>query len=436
MQNKNLTRPIIISCFFAGCLEMYDFVIFGFLAPIIRANYLSFLDEFNGLVIAYLLFAVGFICRPIGSLIFGHIGDKYGRKQALVISMSMMGIASLALGILPKYEDIGILACYLIALIRIVQGISVGGEYSGAAIYAIEHSNKANIGVVGSTVLAGTTLGVLLATFVSNILDKPGVPEYAWRFAFLLGFGLSIIGYFIRVRLSESPLFSKEKTQIQERPLIYGIRRFKKQFIAAILLSGANNANYYFSLVFIPNYFKTYMDSSVKFNNWMLACFMLLLEPTCGWLSDKWGRNKALITIYLLLACYNLFYLSLLISTSGSVVGLGFVLLGAVLLSASVATVNIFVLEIFPVECRYSCGALSYSIGAAIFGGTTPLVCSLIMEYVGNSPVYFGSYIAIISLLGALGGLLVLKESSRKTSIFMQQHQLEIKKPQHLLLNH
>ena len=406
------------------------------MAPIIRANYLSFLDEFNGLVIAYLLFAVGFICRPIGSLIFGHIGDKYGRKQALVISMSMMGIASLALGILPKYEDIGILACYLIALIRIVQGISVGGEYSGAAIYAIEHSNKANIGVVGSTVLAGTTLGVLLATFVSNILDKPGVPEYAWRFAFLLGFGLSIIGYFIRVRLSESPLFSKEKTQIQERPLIYGIRRFKKQFIAAILLSGANNANYYFSLVFIPNYFKTYMDSSVKFNNWMLACFMLLLEPTCGWLSDKWGRNKALITIYLLLACYNLFYLSLLISTSGSVVGLGFVLLGAVLLSASVATVNIFVLEIFPVECRYSCGALSYSIGAAIFGGTTPLVCSLIMEYVGNSPVYFGSYIAIISLLGALGGLLVLQESSRKTSIFIQQHQLEIKKPQHLLLNH
>ena len=87
-------------------------------------------------------------------------------------------------------------------------------------------------------------------------------------------------------------------------------------------------------------------------------------------------------------------------------------------------------------ECRYSCGALSYSIGAAIFGGTTPLVCSLIMEYVGNSPVYFGSYIAIISLLGALGGLLVLQESSRKTSIFIQQHQLEIKKPQHLLLNH
>lgn len=426
---------MLVSCFFAGCLEMYDFVIFGLLAPIIRANYLSFLDEFNGLVIAYLLFAVGFICRPIGSLIFGHIGDRHGRKKALVISMSMMGVSSLALGLLPKYEDIGILACYLIALIRIIQGISVGGEYSGAAIYAIEHSNKTNIGAVGSMVLSGTTLGVLIATFISNVIDIYNLPDYAWRFAFLLGFGLSVIGYFIRVRLSESPLFSTKKMHLQERPLFYGIKRFKKQFIAAILLSGANNANYYFSLVFIPNYFKTYVDSSAEFNNWMLACFMLLLEPTCGWLSDKWGRNRALIAIYLLLGCYNLFYLSLLISTSGSVFGVGLVILGAILLSASVATVNIFVLEIFPVECRYSCGALSYSIGAAVFGGTTPLVCSLIIDHIGNKPIYFSSYMAAISLLGVLGGLIVLKLSSSKESIFSLQNQPKIKQNQALLLN-
>ena len=410
MNKKRLTQPVIISCFFAGCLEMYDFVIFGFLAPVINENYLSFLDETTGIIIAYLLFAVGFICRPLGAMIFGHIGDKYGRKKALVISMSLMGSASLAMCLLPKYDDIGIMACYAIAVIRIIQGISVGGEYSGAAIYAIEHTKKANIGAIGSTVLAGTTLGVLLATFISNVLENSNLPDYSWRFAFLLGFGLAIIGYFIRRNLAESPLFSRENMRLKEKPLLHGLKFYKKEFLAAILLSGANNANYYFALVFIPNYFKTEVDVGIEFNNWMLAFFMLALEPTFGWLSDKWSRNKILIGVCLILSVYNLLFLDLLLINAGSIVGIGLIVISAILLSIIVSTVNVFVLEIFPVKCRYSCGALSYSIGAAIFGGTTPLVCSLIMEYFGNTPAYFGLYISFLSILGAIGGVFVLKK--------------------------
>ena len=413
MQSIKMTNPVMVSCFFAGCLEMYDFVIFGFLASVIHINYLSFLDESTGLIIAYLLFAVGFVCRPIGAIIFGHIGDKYGRKRALVISISLMGTASLTLSLLPKYSDIGVIACYLIALIRIIQGISVGGEYNGAAIYAIEHTNKDNIGLVGSTVLAGSTLGVLLAILINKILENPNLPEYSWRFAFLLGFGLSIIGYFIRKKLAESPLFAKDNIKQKEKPLIYGLKKYKKEFLAAILLSGANNVNYYFALVFIPNYFKTQVYDGKEFNNLMLIFFMLLLVPAFGWLSDKWDRNKILIIICLIFSVYNLFFLDLLIYTSGSIVRISLMILTAILLSITVASVNIFVLEIFPVKCRYSCGALSYSIGAAIFGGTTPLICSLIMKHLGNQPIYFGSYIALISFFGAIGGLLVLKNSKK-----------------------
>lgn len=417
MNNSKLTKSVIFSCFFAGCLEMYDFVIFGFLAPVIYKNYLSFLDETTGLIITYIFFAVGFICRPIGAIIFGYIGDKYGRKKALVLSVSLMGSASLCLSLLPKYDEIGIAACYLIALIRIVQGISVGGEYSGAAIYAIEHTDKSNMGVVGSTVLAGTTLGVLLATIISNILQDPQLPDYSWRFAFLLGSGLAMIGYFIRKKLGESPLFSLEKAREEKIPLFYGLKKFKRQFIAAILLSGANNANYYFGLVFIPSYFKTEGASSIDFNNWWLACFMLFLEPTFGWLSDKWSRNKIIIGVFSCLTIYNLFFLDLLINYSTSIIGIISIILSAILLSTSVSTVNIFVLQIFPAKCRYSCGALSYSIGAAIFGGTTPLVCSWITEHVGNKPIYFGIYIALISLFGALAGLFVLKSKSTESII-------------------
>lgn len=409
MKSIKLTKSVIISCFFAGCLEMYDFVIFAFLAPIISINYLSFLDETTGLIITYLLFAVGFLCRPLGAVIFGHIGDKYGRQKALVASMSMMGIASLGLAILPSYSQIGVTSCYLIALIRIVQGISVGGEYSGAAIYAIEHTNKKNIGLIGSTVLSGTTLGVLLATFVSNLLKNEALPEYSWRFAFLLGFGLTIIGYFIRRKLSESPLFDQVNISKIKTPLLYGLVKYKHKFIAAILLSGANNANYYFALVFVPNYFKTHFDSNISFSNWALACFMLLLEPIFGWLSDGWKRNNILIIVCGLLFIYNIFFLDILILLSGSYYYIIFIIISALLLSTLVSSVNIFVLEIFPVKCRYSCGALSYSLGAAIFGGTTPFVCSIITEYIGDSPIYFGIYISLISLLGMIGGIAVLK---------------------------
>lgn len=339
-QTIKITNPVMISCFFAGCLEMYDFVIFGFLASVIHENYLSFLDKGTGLIIAYLLFAVGFLCRPIGAIIFGHIGDKYGRKRALVISISLMGTASLTLSLLPKYDDIGVVACYLIAVMRIIQGISVGGEYNGAAIYAIEHTNKNNMGLVGSTVLAGSTLGLLLATFINKILENPSLPDYSWRFAFLLGFGLSILGYFIRKKLTESPLFSKENIKLKEVPLIYGLKKYKRQFLASILLSGANNANYYFALVFIPNYFKNKVSDGVEFNNLMLVFVMLLLVPFFGWLSDKWSRNKILIIICLIFSVYNLFILDLLIYASGSIFGIGLIVLTAILLSITVGPVE------------------------------------------------------------------------------------------------
>lgn len=416
--NIKLTKSVIFSCFFAGCLEMYDFVIFGFLAPIINKNYLSFLDEKTGIVITYLLFAVGFICRPIGAIIFGYIGDRYGRKKALITSVSLMGIASISMSLLPPYAEIGIISCYLIALIRIIQGISVGGEYSGAAIYAMEHTNKANIGVIGSTVLTGTNLGVLMATLVSNLLDNPNLPEYSWRFAFLLGFGLTIIGYFIRQRLGESPLFAQEK-QIHTTtiPLLYGLRKFKKEFLAGVLLSGSNNANYYFALVFIPSYLKSGVEKGVEFNNLYLGFFIMFLEPTFGWLSDKLGRGKILIWVCTALAVYNIFFLDLLINYSSTSFAILFIMLSAILISMSVSTVNISVIEIFPVNCRYSCGALSYSIGAALFGGTTPLICSLITKHIGNKPIYFGMYVSLISIFGAIAAYLLLHSKKQKKEI-------------------
>ncbi len=407
MRENKLTKSVIASCFLAGCLEMYDFIIFGFLAPVIHKNYLSFLDAKTSLVITYALFAVGFLFRPIGSIIFGYIGDVYGRKPSLVLSVTLMGMASLGMFLLPSYELIGISSCYIIALIRILQGISVGGEYNGAAIYAIEHINKKNIGLVGATVTAGSTLGVLLATFISNALQNPALPSYSWRFAFLIGFGLSIIGYIIRNKLKESPVFQEIAAQKNEIPIIEGIKSHKTEFLAAILASGANNASFYFILIFVPNFLKSKLPFSVDWIGLLMTSIMFVLIPLAGWLSDKIGRTKLVMGACLGMAVYNLVFLKLILLAGGTGYVTMYAIICASMVSLLVGTVNVFVLEIFPARYRFSCASLSYSLGAAIFGGTTPMVLSLIGEYFDNEPLYLGSYVSLISVFGALGGVLI-----------------------------
>ena len=207
MISNTIPRPVIISCFLAGLTEMFDFVTFGLLASIIHEKYLSNLSDSNSLIVTYDLFSIGFIFRPIGALIFGYIGDRHGRKNALASSVTIMGIASLTMCIMPSYEAIGISSCYMIAAARILQGISLGGEFQGGLVYIIEHSGKNKAGFAGSFVVGGCLSGILLATLVSNIVQLSFMPKYAWRFAFLLGFLFSLVGFFIRKKLQETPAF-------------------------------------------------------------------------------------------------------------------------------------------------------------------------------------------------------------------------------------
>lgn len=254
MKNKTKNKQILASCFLAGCLETYDFTIFGLLASVIHKNYFSFMDSSDSLIIAYALFAVGFVCRPIGALIFGYIGDTYGRKVALVTSVSMMGTASLSMCLMPSYESIGVASCYLIALARIMQGISLGGEFVGGIIYAIEHFSKKSSGFVGSSVLTGCSSGILLATLVTIGVKSNVAPEYSWRFAFLLGFGLSIIGFFIRQKLTETPEFERVRNKRTKIPLLEGLKRYKLESVSTVLAGAITGSNLYFVVVFLPSY--------------------------------------------------------------------------------------------------------------------------------------------------------------------------------------
>jgi len=416
MTNKhNLSKPIIFSCFLAGCLEIYDFTIFGFLAPVLHKNYLSFMDAGTATIVTYALFAVGFVFRPLGSILFGYIGDKYGRKTALVISVSLMGTASLGMFMLPSYELLGIGACYLIALIRIIQGISVGGEYSGAIIYAVEHFEKRNSGLVGSVVVAGCLCGVLLATLVSNVIKLPSMPDYSWRFAFLLGFLLSLIGYFIRKKLKETPEFLSLGRRAEGVPLFKGLKHYKAEAMATILLAATNGVNLYYVVVYLPGYLNKTTGLDLWFLPIITTSILALFAPLFGWISDKVSRVKVVTFGVGAVAIYS-FIMLFLIETYSTITGICLIfIIHAIIYSIQSGTMNTLVVELFPAQYRFSCSAFCYSIGMGVIGGTSPMIAASIANKFNNVTLILSCYISGIACLGfiAIWGVIFKKNASK-----------------------
>ena len=409
MEKNNLTKKIILSCFLSSFLEIYDFAIFGFLTKTIYSNYLSFLNRETALIATYAFFAIGFLFRPLGSIIFGYIGDVYGRKIALVTSVSIMGIASLTMFILPSYASIGIISCYIIILVRIIQGISVGGEFTGAIIYAVEHSNKYKAGVVAGIISAGGACGVLLANLVSNIVQNPMLPDYSWRFAFLLGFGLSMIGYFIRKNLSETPVFQNIIVNKTKIPLIEGIKLFKIECFATIWASAANGVIFYFGTIYLVKLLEQniYLENTQNISV-IFAIIVAICVPIFGMISDKINRNNFLIYSSFIMGLYILIILNIILNIQSIYTLIAIIFVYGIIASMIIGTINIFVIEIFPVKYRYSCCSLFYSLGMGFIGGTVPMVSSYIITNYGYS--YLSIYISSVCFMACFSVYLVKKK--------------------------
>ncbi|NRB11469.1 MAG: MFS transporter [Rickettsiaceae bacterium] len=417
---KKLTKSIVFSCFLASCLEIYDFVIFGFMSKVIHVNYLTFLDQEKAILISYVFLAVGFIFRPLGSLVFGYIGDVFGRKKSLILSVSMMGFASITMFLLPSYSMIGILGCYIIVFIRIVQGISVGGEFTGAIIFAVEHNKKKNAGLVTGIVSAGGACGVLLASFVTTILQSPSMPDYSWRYAFLLGFGLSIIGYFIRKKISDTPVFIITQKS-KSIPLLEGLKKFKIESFATLCLAAANGVTFYFGAVYLVKFIsQVRVNDNVSFIPILVSSTMAFSLPFFGKISDIFGRKKILLISTLLMSTYSFISLELMVYASSTFqVGL-YAFLYTLIAATMIGSINVLAVEMFPPEYRMSCSSLFYSLGMGFIGGTVPMVSSLIVEYLGENPKYLGGYISIVCLMAFIGVLLVkIKHNKREKKSIM-----------------
>jgi MFS transporter, MHS family, proline/betaine transporter len=421
---KKSQKKVIICCFLAGMNEMYDFVIFGLLASIIHKQYLSFANDSNSLFITYALFSVGFAFRPIGAIVFGYIGDVHGRKLSLVTSVTMMGMASLTMCLMPTYESIGIVSCYMIAIARITQGFSVGGEMTGGVVYAIEHFDKKKSGFAGSFVIGGCLSGILLATIVANIIQLPSMPKYAWRFAFLLGFLLSLVGFFIRQKLTESPEFASIKSK-SKLPLLDGLKECKLESITSVLIGASCGTNIYFAVVFIPVYLKTLIGENLSYLSIITTLVMAVMSPFFGWVSDHTHRGVLIMAGAVLSSIYALMMLPLIMANQSTIAICLVIALHSFIYSIQDGTICVFSAEIFPVKYRYSCAAFCQSVGIGIIGGASPMISTLIAENFSDPNFVLGLYVSAVTLIAGIAvGLTVNKR--RKESILTLVNAVEL----------
>lgn len=402
-------RKLIFLASLGGALEFYDFVIFGFLAKVISQLFFPQYDPIAALLSTFALFAVGYLIRPLGGILFGHFGDKYGRKKMFVLSVFLMGIPTLLIGLLPSYHQIGILAPILLILLRLLQGLSVGGEVPGAIVYIAETAPKQHRGLACGFIFFGINMGLLLGSIISaglaSLLTEQQFFSWGWRIAFLTGGALCLVSYFLRKQLTETSFFTKQLTR-PTFPLKIVLTQYKLLVVKGIAITWIGAAAVSLFFLYMPTYFSIQLHMPLKnallFNTINIAIFAVNVVLMC-YLSDKIGRKKVMLTgtLFFIIGSYPLFLLfqtghSYLITSAGIV--------AALFISSITGSFACMLAELFPTVIRYSGFAVSYNIGLAIFGGLTPLIATSLIKLTSDNsaPSYYLIFSAIVALLALL----------------------------------
>jgi MFS transporter, MHS family, shikimate and dehydroshikimate transport protein len=375
-------------------IEWYDFLIYGTAAALVfNSQFFPNVDPRIGTLAALGAFSVGFIARPIGGAIFGHFGDRYGRKSMLMLTMICMGLSTALIGILPNYAQIGIAAPILLVLLRVVQGIALGGEWGGASLMVLEHAPAQRRGLFGSLVQVGFPVGLVSASAVFSLvalLPEADFKAWGWRIPFLISVALIAVGLFVRARLPETPVFEaiKARGQIARTPLIEMILKDPKNFLVATGLKLSEVSWVYMLTIFVVVYATTQLGlpKSLMLNAIVIAALLELVSiPLFGHLSDLYGRRVLYFAgvAFTVLFAFPLFWLldmktpEIVILTV--VIALNF---GHGLMFAPEST---YFPELFGPSVRYSGASLGFQVAAAIGGGFAPIIATALAAYTGGT---------------------------------------------------
>jgi MHS family proline/betaine transporter-like MFS transporter len=426
MQNQTIAaklspserRRAITAASVGQFFELYDFSIYGFFAPEIGRAFFPAADPLTSLVAAFATYGVGFVMRPVGAIVVGAYGDRAGRKAALVFTVGLMGLATGLVAFLPSYNQIGIWAPILLLILRLAQGFSTGGEWGGAAAFLVEHAPVGKRGFIGSfhqvATQIGNFTGFILAALLAFIFPTEAFQEWGWRIAFLIGALLAPVGYYLRTRVAETPVFqqAEARKQVASSPLRVIFTEHWRLVIAGISIAAIAATGSITFQIFVSQFARQQLkldaasSLTITAASLLFAAFWVWL---IGALSDRTGRKTMVLLSVagFLLLTYPL--LSLLTS-SPNLTNLVIVqFAGAILYGTVFGVIPTLLPELFPTNVRYTGISLSIGFAQMIFGGTSPFINSYLVQLTGNpvAPAFW------VMLVAAISGIAMLMTKDR-----------------------
>ncbi|WP_320726471.1 MFS transporter [Enterobacter sp. 118C5] len=387
-------KKVLIASLTGSAIEWFDYFLYGTAAALVfNKIFFPMVDPVIGLILSYLSFSLTFFIRPIGGVLFAHIGDRIGRKKTLVLTLSLMGGATVMIGLLPTYEMIGLWAPALLILMRIIQGMGIGGEWGGALLLAYEYAPQQRKGFFGSIPQAGVTIGMLMATFIVSLMtmfSEEDFLSWGWRIPFLLSSVLVLLGLWIRKDIDETPDFQKVKAsgQVAKAPLRDTLKHHWREVLIAAGLKVVETAPFYIFSTFVVSYATstlTYQKSQALEAVTLGALVATIMIPLMGLLSDKIGRQRMYATSVFILGLFIVPWFMLLNTGTTWGIVLATVIAFGVLWAPVTAVLGTLCSEIFSANVRYTGITLGYQLGAALAGGTAPLIATgLLAKYDGD----------------------------------------------------
>ncbi|MCW2723683.1 MAG: family transporter [Frankiales bacterium] len=387
-------RRAILASVVGTTIEWYDFFLYGTAAAIVFPHvFFPGISPFAGILASFATQFVGFAARPIGAAIFGHFGDRVGRKATLVSTLLIMGIATVLIGALPGYTSIGVAAPILLVALRTVQGIGVGGEWGGSILLSMEWGSRNRRGLSASWPQLGVPLGLLLATLavklVTSLTGSQGFDSWGWRIPFLASFVLIIIGLIVRLKVLESPTFEavKKTTGPVKLPLVEAFHRYWREILLIAFVRMSEQAPFYLFITFVLTYgtVHLHLPKGDLLNDTLVAAAVSLVTiPVAGMLSDRFGRRTVYTIGAVLTGLFAFPYFALLNTRSTGLV-LAAIVVSLIVHDLQYGPQAALIAESFAPEVRYTAAGLGYQLASIVAGGPAPLIATALLQHYGTS---------------------------------------------------
>lgn len=399
---------LVFSSGIAGVFEWYDYALFGHCA-IIWAKKFFPSDDLNAAMLnTFIVFAAGYLMRPLGGIVFGIIGDKFGRKIALSTSIMCMALPTALIGLLPTYETIGIFAPFFMVIARMLQGLSMGGALTGSMSFIIEHTHPQHRGFVGSITMSSICIGILLGSLVFSItqwsISEENFESWGWRIPFLLGIFVIYAGLYIKRNTQETPMFISVKTNhsISKSPLKVVLKKHWFDMLISILINSTGSVIFYLQAIYLMTYLnieKHMNEGAINYMTNISLAIMAIVTLFSGWLSDKIGRVKIYVVLNMVIMLSIFSIMDIFDSGNTEMIWIAQLIL-SILAAMYIGAEPALQAEFYPTNIRNTALSLSYNTAVALFGGTTPYVLHLLKSQTGimTSAAYYIIACSICSL--------------------------------------